>query len=229
MTAYVIATIKPWNLEAFRRRTPDLPGRWHLIGRPEDLTAERIGASAPRYIFFPHWSWRIPDDVLESAECVVFHMTDLPYGRGGSPLQNLIENGHETTVISALRAGPELDAGPIYGKRPLDLSGSAHDIFVRAADIIFDMIADIAVAEPTPAPQTGEVTIFRRRTPDQSRLPADATAERLFDHIRMLDAPTYPRAFLDRGAFRLEFSGASLKNGRLAAQVVFIPRDEAET
>ncbi len=23
-------------------------------------------------------------------ECVCFHMTDVPYGRGGSPLQNLI-------------------------------------------------------------------------------------------------------------------------------------------
>ena len=44
-------------------------------------------------------------------------MTDLPYGRGGSPLQNLIINGHKETMMSALRCVQELDAGPIYLKK----------------------------------------------------------------------------------------------------------------
>lgn len=32
-----------------------------------------------------------------------FHMTNFPYGRGGSPLQNLMKRGHHTTTITALR------------------------------------------------------------------------------------------------------------------------------
>ena len=46
-------------------------------------------------------------------------MTDLPYGRGGSPLQNLIVRGHKHTMISAIKCVKELDAGPIYLKKPL--------------------------------------------------------------------------------------------------------------
>ncbi len=46
--------------------------------------------------------------------CVVFHMTDLPFGRGGSPLQNLISRGIYKTKISAIKVVKEIDAGPIY-------------------------------------------------------------------------------------------------------------------
>ena len=56
-------------------------------------------------------------------------MTDLPYGRGGSPLQNLIIRGHKKTKISALRMVNELDAGPIYFKRSLSLNGNAQKIY----------------------------------------------------------------------------------------------------
>ena len=28
---YVVATIKPWNIEAFHRRCAKLPGQWELI------------------------------------------------------------------------------------------------------------------------------------------------------------------------------------------------------
>ena len=32
---YVVAAIKPWNVAAFKRRTPAIPGRWHLIETPK--------------------------------------------------------------------------------------------------------------------------------------------------------------------------------------------------
>ena len=34
--------------------------------------------------------------------------------------------------------------------------------------------------------------------------------ERLYDHIRMLDAEEYPRAFVDIGAYRVEFQSAKI-------------------
>ena len=57
---------------------------------PEDLTPERLASLDPRYVFFLHWSWKIPAEIHTRFECVIFHMSDVPYGRGGSPLQNLI-------------------------------------------------------------------------------------------------------------------------------------------
>src|SRR5215467_8729334 len=111
---YVVATIKPWNVAAFHRRCPELPGRWELIGARDDLSLESLRALRPRYIFFPHWSWQVPRPILEEFFCVCFHETDVPYGRGGSPLQNLIVRGHKSTVLTALRMVDEVDAGPVF-------------------------------------------------------------------------------------------------------------------
>lgn len=165
MNTYVVATIKTWNVAAFRWRTPLLPGIWHLIERHEDLTRERLEAINPRYVFFPHWSWMVPRAVLRIAECVCFHMTDVPYGRGGSPLQNLIARGHEKARLSALRMVGPLEAGPIYAQRTPDLSGRAQEIYQRAVDQVYDLIGAIIRREPAPAPQDGPAPVFRRRLP----------------------------------------------------------------
>jgi methionyl-tRNA formyltransferase len=69
----------------------------------EDLVAQTLAAHGPSHVFFPHWSWKIPATVHRGFECVIFHMTDLPFGRGGSPLQNLIVRGIERTQLTALR------------------------------------------------------------------------------------------------------------------------------
>lgn len=90
----------------------------------------------PDFVFFPHWSYIIPKSIYERYTCVVFHMTDLPVGRGGSPLQNLIVRGIRETKISAIKVQQEIDAEPIYMKRPETLEGSAKDIFCRISEII---------------------------------------------------------------------------------------------
>jgi methionyl-tRNA formyltransferase len=226
MSSYVVATIKPWNLAAFARRTPGMPGDWHLVEDPKNLTVDALARLAPRYVFFPHWSWRVPNDVLERFECVCFHMADVPYGRGGSPLQNLVLRGHRETKLSALRMVEELDAGPVYLKMPLSLAGSAQQIFERLADLAFDMMEEIARSTPVPVAQTGTPVVFARRKPEQSRLPEDGTPEAIYDFVRMLDADSYPRAFLEHGDWRIEFSDAQPAGDDVVAQVRISRRKE---
>jgi len=55
-------------------------------------------------------------------------MTYMPYGRGGSPLQNLIVRGYRHTKLTALRMVEEFDAGPVYLKEDLCLEGNAEEI-----------------------------------------------------------------------------------------------------
>ena len=228
MNTYVVATIREWNIAQFAQRKAALPGRWVLIDRREDLTPARIAELAPRYVFFPHWSWKVPEEIFEPFECVCFHMSDVPYGRGGSPLQNLIVRGHRETKISALRMVADMDAGPVYRKEHLSLDGSARAIFERGAQIVFDMIEEIARSEPKPEAQTGTPVVFERRKPAESELPADLDASRLYDFIRMLDADGYPPAFLDHGAFRIEFSDAQHDGEQTTARVVFRRRPEGQ-
>jgi methionyl-tRNA formyltransferase len=118
-----------------------------------------------------------------------------------------------------LRMSNELDAGPVYGKLPLSLEGSAVDIFVRCAELGLDLIEWMVREEPHPEPQAGEPLVFRRREPAQSAMPEAGKLERIYDHIRMLDAESYPRAFLDHGMLRYTFSQARLVDDAIDARV----------
>jgi methionyl-tRNA formyltransferase len=128
-------------------------------------------------------------------------MTDLPFGRGGSPLQNLIARGIYKTKVSALKCSKELDAGPIYLKKDLLLRGSAHEILEKCSKVIFSMIQEIIIQKPEPKEQTGEVTVFKRRTPAESNLESLEDMIKIYDYIRMLDAEGYPPAFLETSSF----------------------------
>ena len=183
------------------------------------LSAERL--SGARYVFFPFWSHKVPKAITEEFECVGFHMTDVPYGRGGSPLQNLILRGHTETVVSTLRMTEEMDAGPVYMKRPLSLEGTAQEIYTRAAGVIAEMMRAIAETEPTPVPQEGEVVLFKRRSPEESDLSGRwFSAQQTYDFIRMLDADGYPKAFIVTTGHRIEFSDARLEGDKVIATAV---------
>jgi methionyl-tRNA formyltransferase len=190
-----------------------------FISDPLELTSENLAALNPRFVFLPHWSHRIDSSIYKQFECVIFHMTDLPFGRGGSPLQNLVARGIYETRISALRCVEEMDAGPIYLKKPLSLHGSAEEIFLRASNVIEEMIIEILENSPKAIPQEGTATVFERRKPDESNLAVAQTLEQAFDLIRMLDAEGYPNAFVNVGPFKIEFTRASMKTGHVVADV----------
>jgi methionyl-tRNA formyltransferase len=219
MSPIVLAASRLWRPDLAERIEARAGRPCHLINRPEDLTAESLVALAPRYVFFPHWSHRIPAAIFEAHECVVFHMSDLPYGRGGSPLQNLIARGHRETQLCALRCVEAIDAGPVYLRRPLSLLGSAQEIYLRATDLIEEMILEILAGEPQPQPQQGEPVVFPRRRPEEGDLAKLDSLEQIHDYIRMLDADGYPHAFVQVGHFRLEFRRATYQGDRVLADV----------
>lgn len=74
-------------------------------------------------------------------------------------------------------------------------------------------------------PQQGARVTFQRRTPEQSEIPNDLTSEQLYDYIRILDAPGYPKAFIDKGSYKLEFDQAELTANEIIARVEIKPKD----
>lgn len=202
------------GIKLTRIRTPD-----------ELLDAGKLESLNPRYIVFPHWSWMIPPTVFERYECVIFHMTDLPFGRGGSPLQNLMVRGFKETQLSALRCVAKVDAGPIYAKRPLSLLGTAEEIFLRAADLMNEMVIEIVSNNIEPLPQIGEPTFFQRRQRADGNLSGLDELHQVFDYIRMLDGEGYPPAFIETAQFRFEFSRASLKPDCVVADVRIVRKE----
>jgi methionyl-tRNA formyltransferase len=225
---YIVAGTKPWNRKIFDEIITSYPGRWHFIKNPDDLEYNKILRLNPRFIFFFHWSAKVNEEIFNSYECVCFHMTDVPYGRGGSPLQNLIVRGHRQTKVTALRMVQDFDAGPVYLKEDLTLEGNAEEVYIRASYLSAKMVHYIISNEPTPEPQMGDPVIFKRRIPEESCIPELSSLQPLHDFIRMLDADGYPNAFFEYGEFRYKFSRAALYNGKIIADVEITQIREAD-
>jgi len=215
MNNYILLTEKNWHNSLFDKLNTRPNEVWYRISQKEDFTHENIERYKPTKIFIPHWSYIIPSDIFSKYECIVFHMTDLPYGRGGSPLQNLIVNGKQNTKISAIRIDKGIDEGPVYLKTNLSLLGTAEEIFIRSAVNIHNMINKIIDNNHIPQLQEGEIVKFKRRKSHESDISNLNEIEQIFDHIRMLDAEGYPKAYFDLNNFRFEFSRASLKSNEI--------------
>ena len=230
MNKVLIVSDREWGHLVYNRLIESGFVAKYKLCRFRDELECMVSEFEPTIIFFPFWSSKIPDKIFSSYKCVMFHMTDLPYGRGGSPLQNLIKRGHTTTMLSCLKVAEEVDSGEVYLKRPLELSGSAKEIYYRAADTIVSIVLELLRdGLPKPHRQQGDVVMFNRRTPEQSLISADMSVSEIYDFIRMLDAPGYPKAFLDLGdSVRLEFSSVQFeKNDRsIVAEVRIFQHSE---
>lgn len=210
MSKYIILSEKSWHKNLFDvLKKVFYNDSWLLIDSKNEFNLVTLKEFNPSRIFIPHWSHIIPREIYESYECIVFHMTDLPFGRGGSPLQNLISRGYKSTKVSAIKVEQGLDTGDVYLKRSLGLEGTASEIFQRSTSIIEEMIIDIIKNRMQPVPQVGEIVEFKRRKPADSDLVNLTTLEKVYDHIRMLDCEGYPHAFVETSNLKFEFINAN--------------------
>jgi methionyl-tRNA formyltransferase len=219
MINYILVTSKPWHNILFDKLSRRNGERWTRISKTNQFTLAYLNKLTPKKIFIPHWSNIIPEEIFLKYDCVLFHMTDLPFGRGGSPLQNLILKGYKDTKISALKVTEGIDEGPIYLKRTLDLHGSASEIFERSSVVICKMIVKIIKNSLTPASQIGEPTIFKRRKPSQSDISKLNKLSKIYDYIRMMDCDGYPKAFIELNGLKYEFTNVRNNKNTLEANV----------
>jgi len=220
MDSYIIVSNKKWHINLFEKLSKKYhKQKWILIDSNKNFNIENIDSIKPKRIFIPHWSFYIPNKIFQNYNCIVFHMTDLPYGRGGSPLQNLIVNGYKKTKISAIEVIEGIDEGPIYLKTNLSLKGSAREIFTRSSDKIFKMICQIIDKNLIAIPQKGEPVLFKRRNPEQSNISKLDKLDLIYDYIRMLDCEGYPNAYLELNGLKYEFTNVKKNKNNLKANV----------
>ena len=82
------------------------------------------------------------------------------------------------------------------------------------------MINLIAKKDIMPKAQKGKLVKFKRRKPKQSILSKKfKSSNQIYDHIRMLDAETYPLAYINYGNLKIEFKNAKLNKKFLSANV----------
>ncbi len=132
MKNYIVASSKNWFFEYLKSKKYENLSIINITSKTE-LNIDYLSKINPRYIFSPHWSWKVDSTILNNFECIAFHTAPLPYGRGVSPIQNLIINGYEESPLCALQMITEFDAGTIYKKRNMSHKGSLDEIFCRLA------------------------------------------------------------------------------------------------
>ena len=207
----IIACSKNWFLKNEKSKKFLKKKNIFLITKKNNLNIKVIKKINPKIIFFPHWSYRVNKNIFKKYKCICFHTAPLPFGRGGSPIQNLIKKNFKKSPICAVKMTEDLDAGPIYIKKVISLSGPLNKIFERISLKIFEMIKILMTKEINPKKQSGKILIFKRIKERNSEIKNELNLKKIYDKIRMLDADSYPNAFIKLGNFKILFTDPKLK------------------
>lgn len=153
-------------------------------------------------VFFLGCGQIVSLDVLQrNKHNLVVHESDLPQGKGWSPLTWQILEGKNDIPIVLFEAAEKVDSGVVYLKETMHFKGTELVEELRAiqADATFKLclefidnysdIIDKAVS------QEGESSYYHRRTPEDSRLNPDKTIREQFNLLRVVDNERYPAFF----------------------------------
>jgi len=135
---------------------------------------------------------------------LVVHASDLPRGRGWSPLVWQILEGRKKITVSLLEADDAVDSGDIWKQQILQFEG--HELYDEINAALCKTVIDLMdyaathIGNIQPVPQeNSEPTYYRRRTPDDSRLDPGKSIAEQFELLRIADPLRYPAFFDYRG------------------------------
>ena len=134
---------------------------------------------------------------------LVVHESDLPKGKGWSPLFWQVLEGKNDIPIVLFEAGSEIDSGDIYFKDYISLSGNElHDEIrekqaLKTIELCKRFLAEYQ--DLNPVRQKGVETVYPKRTPKDSGIDIDKSIREQFDLLRIVDNENYPGYFYYRG------------------------------
>lgn len=154
--------------------------------------------------FFLGCSRIVPAEILRRNRLnLVVHGSDLPRGRGFSPIPWQVLEGSNRIPIVLFEAREELDAGPVYFKDAIELDGTEllDEIRLKTWEKIEALIERFLDGHRTvsPVPQEGTPTFYARRSRKDDEIDPARTLAEQFDHLRIVDNERYPAWFRHRG------------------------------
>jgi methionyl-tRNA formyltransferase len=132
---------------------------------------------------------------------LIVHESDLPQGKGWSPLTWQILDGQQRIPVTLIEAAERVDSGVIYAQRWLAFQGHEliDELRTGQAEATHDLCRWFVDAYPHSAeqgrPQQGEESFYPRRRPADSRLDPEKTLADQFDLLRVVDNDRYPSFF----------------------------------
>ena len=146
----------------------------------------------------------LPESYLKyNKHNIVIHASDLPKGKGFSPMQWQILEGKDSITLTLFDAVKELDAGNFYFKEVLYFEG--HELLDELQNKMALKINEMAekfiiyFREMKSNKQTGESTFYRKRTTIDDRIDPNKSLLELFNHFRIANNEAYPLFFEYKG------------------------------
>lgn len=134
---------------------------------------------------------------------IVIHGSDLPKGRGFSPLSWQILEDRREIVFTLFEAGDEVDSGDYYIKRKMKLDGTElfQEWRSKCAAFVSDMALEFLDNKDsyTSSLQSGEATFYPKREKADDEVMPEHSLEMMFDKLRACDPERYPVWFRFRG------------------------------
>ncbi len=153
----------------------------------------------------------IPTDILkQNKHNIVIHASDLPQGKGWSPLFWQVLEGKKEIVFSMFEAGDGIDNGDIYIKKTLKLNGYELNEELRKKQASFTLqmckeFIDNYDLYKNPYPQKGKESFYPKRTSKDSKLDINKTIKEQFNLLRIVDNKEYPAFFeIDGYGYKLK-------------------------
>lgn len=130
---------------------------------------------------------------------IVCHPSNLPNGKGHSPIAWEILNGANELTFTLFEAVEDVDDGPIYDKIKIVLSGHELNSEIKEiqADTTFKMIGEYIDSYPfvKSYQQQGKETFYKKRTPQDCQLDINKSIIEQFNLLRTVDNINYPAYF----------------------------------
>jgi len=136
---------------------------------------------------------------------LVVHESDLPRGKGWSPLSWQIVEGNNRIPVTLLEAAENVDSGAIYAQQWIEFQG--HELIdeLRAEQakasiaLCTQFVRDYPQILGHARDQVGAESSYRRRRGADSELDASRSIAAQFDLLRVVDNQRYPAFFVYRG------------------------------
>lgn len=132
---------------------------------------------------------------------LVVHESDLPQGKGWSPVTWQVLEGKKKIPITLFEAEKSVDSGVIYLKDYIHLEGHELNTEIKhlQGDATIQIIMKFLKEKPQGTPQEGESTFYPRRRVSDSELDLNKTIEEQFDLLRVCDNERYPAFVIKDG------------------------------
>lgn len=164
-----------------------------LVTRQEDVPEGEVA-------FFLGCLRITPSEVLaRNRRNLVVHASDLPKGRGFSPLTYQIIEGQNRIPVCLLDAVEPVDSGPVIYREWIDYEG--HELIGELRQKLGAATVELCrrfMSERVPPcgePQQGNPSTYPRRRPADSALDPNRTIAEQFNLLRTVDNDNYPAYF----------------------------------